>query len=348
MANTSQSRLEILIQEWRERLTAGEKLPVGHIDKLCDMALRSFVSETAQRKDDGLDVDDLLAWETTGPSPFDKTGETPRTDAIGNKDFNPRDEENVMRAMREWAALARQLERELAAATRGWPKDFPLGSIRLKGGEEMAIPAVVAAYILQLSTQESAVTPSHVAPHFSDFDIRRMWRAAGGDFHGPNIETATMPEANLFRWLREFADVAVKRAVTPSSTRESWIEEELKDGDRICEAAGVQRTEGGRLPVHKIINAIQGRSVKPHRSGGPVVDDTPRTEHSMRSATASKSLDAEGMEIIRQYVREMEGVLNVLSARGLLGDETNTEKCVREEAVRTNIAKVKDYLHRSI
>lgn len=42
---------------------------------------------------------------------------------------------------------------------------------------------------------------------------------------------------------------------------EAWIEEELKDGDRICEAAGVQRTEGGRLPVAKIINRL--KSVSP-------------------------------------------------------------------------------------
>lgn len=56
-----------------------------------------------------------------------------------------------------------------------------------------------------------------------------------------------------------------------SASGAQWIEEELKDGDRICEAAGVQRTEGGRLPVAKIINAIRGRPVLPHRSGGPTV-----------------------------------------------------------------------------
>lgn len=40
----------------------------------------------------------------------------------------------------------------------------------------------------------------------------------------------------------------------------NWLEEELKDGDRICEAAGVQRTEGGRLPVGKIIAALRRTS----------------------------------------------------------------------------------------
>lgn len=49
--------------------------------------------------------------------------------------------------------------------------------------------------------------------------------------------------------------------VKPGGERQpAWIEEELKDGDRICEAAGVKRTEGGRLPVAKIINALRASS----------------------------------------------------------------------------------------
>lgn len=42
-----------------------------------------------------------------------------------------------------------------------------------------------------------------------------------------------------------------------------WVEEELKDGDRLCAAAGVQRTEGGRLPVAKIVNALRSATAKP-------------------------------------------------------------------------------------
>lgn len=45
----------------------------------------------------------------------------------------------------------------------------------------------------------------------------------------------------------------------------SWVEEELKDGDRICEAAGVQRTEGGRLQVAKIINALRAQPSEDRR-----------------------------------------------------------------------------------
>ena len=75
--------------------------------------------------------------------------------------------------------------------------------------------------------------------------------------------------------MRELCELALRGLETPSANVPTWAEEELKDGDRICEAAGVQRTEGGRLPVQKIINAIQRRQVKPHRSGGPDVPDQP-------------------------------------------------------------------------
>jgi hypothetical protein len=43
----------------------------------------------------------------------------------------------------------------------------------------------------------------------------------------------------------------------PHEPMAQWVKEELKDGDRICEAAGVRRTEGGRLPVAKIVNKLR-------------------------------------------------------------------------------------------
>jgi hypothetical protein len=33
-------------------------------------------------------------------------------------------------------------------------------------------------------------------------DLREWWRAQGGNFHGPNVETGTMPEAKLLPTLR--------------------------------------------------------------------------------------------------------------------------------------------------
>lgn len=36
----------------------------------------------------------------------------------------------------------------------------------------------------------------------SDDDLRAKWRAAGGSFHGPHIETGTMPESKLLPFMR--------------------------------------------------------------------------------------------------------------------------------------------------
>ena len=39
----------------------------------------------------------------------------------------------------------------------------------------------------------------------SDDDLRRMWREAGGEFYGPNVETGRMPERELLVFLRAYA-----------------------------------------------------------------------------------------------------------------------------------------------
>lgn len=43
----------------------------------------------------------------------------------------------------------------------------------------------------------------HSKDQLTDLELRASWLAAGGSFHGPNIETATMPVALLLRFLRE-------------------------------------------------------------------------------------------------------------------------------------------------
>lgn len=45
----------------------------------------------------------------------------------------------------------------------------------------------------------------------SDEQLRRVWREAGGRFHGPNIETGTMPESKLLPFLRSMLDLAPAR-----------------------------------------------------------------------------------------------------------------------------------------
>lgn len=40
------------------------------------------------------------------------------------------------------------------------------------------------------------------APQMTDDELRELWRINGGRFHGPNIETGTMPEAQLLPLMR--------------------------------------------------------------------------------------------------------------------------------------------------
>jgi hypothetical protein len=40
-------------------------------------------------------------------------------------------------------------------------------------------------------------------PTNTDDDLRKLWRDHGGSFHGPKIETATMPEEALLPFLRK-------------------------------------------------------------------------------------------------------------------------------------------------
>ena len=44
----------------------------------------------------------------------------------------------------------------------------------------------------------------------SDEQLRAIWLSQGGTFHGPNIETATMPESDLLIFLRQLYSMAQK------------------------------------------------------------------------------------------------------------------------------------------
>ena len=89
--------------------------------------------------------------------------------------------------------------------------------------------------------------------------------------------------------------------VKPGGGRQpAWIEEELKDGDRICEAAGVQRTEGGRLPVAKIIGKLSAAAPSSTR---PMTRD--QIER-MRSVLIESMTDSEG-----EYPEEVETIVDM-------------------------------------
>lgn len=62
------------------------------------------------------------------------------------------------------------------------------------GGVADALDAVLRA--------QPAASAEPVKGEPDDFELRGMWYGAGGTFHGPNIETGTMPEARLLPFLR--------------------------------------------------------------------------------------------------------------------------------------------------
>jgi hypothetical protein len=70
---------------------------------------------------------------------------------------------------------------------------------------DQARDAIEAAEELGLGLTESVQHVTRGATLLSDAQIKGMWEAAGGRFHGPNIETATMPEEKMFAFVRQVA-----------------------------------------------------------------------------------------------------------------------------------------------
>lgn len=60
--------------------------------------------------------------------------------------------------------------------------------------------------------QEFKVLPPFKGP--TDETLREFWRRNGGSFHGPNVETGTMPEAKLLPMMRKLiADAWVHKTL---------------------------------------------------------------------------------------------------------------------------------------
>lgn len=54
----------------------------------------------------------------------------------------------------------------------------------------------------------------------TDEQLRTLWRSKGGSFHGPYIETGTMPEHQLLPFLRELMTLPQRAVlVTPDTIR---------------------------------------------------------------------------------------------------------------------------------
>lgn len=61
-----------------------------------------------------------------------------------------------------------------------------------------------AAWLLATIEKIDAALTAAQQPEkeWSDDAIRDLWRNSGGKFHGPHVETGTMPEENLIKFLR--------------------------------------------------------------------------------------------------------------------------------------------------
>lgn len=95
----------------------------------------------------------------------------------------------------------------------GKPLDIDWGAgARLAGGTSLYTAEQMHAYATQAV---AAQAPAAVAVP-TDFELRERWRAAGGSFHGPCVETGTMPEAQLLPFLRELAATPAEMQPTPS------------------------------------------------------------------------------------------------------------------------------------
>lgn len=86
-----------------------------------------------------------------------------------------------------------------------WDEDFTFDA-NLKISGDFATEDDKRAYARELvallnTTPGPAVAPAAV----TDDELRKMWRDAGGRFHGPHVETGTMPESLLLPFLRNLA-----------------------------------------------------------------------------------------------------------------------------------------------
>ena len=68
-----------------------------------------------------------------------------------------------------------------------------------------------AQYVAE--TGDNIALPKYLA-------LRAFWRALGGTFHGPNVETGKIPEAKLMPLLKELYDTRSK-ALAPSPSKAS-------------------------------------------------------------------------------------------------------------------------------
>jgi hypothetical protein len=81
------------------------------------------------------------------------------------------------------------------------------GGIALADGRQLLLLESLEAFNSAMSalTQAEAQAEPVAVSELLDEELRKLWRKAGGEFHGPCVETGTMPEAQLLPFLRSLA-----------------------------------------------------------------------------------------------------------------------------------------------
>lgn len=95
-------------------------------------------------------------------------------------------------------------------------KGCPLRTVQTRLQVQSEGAALLFKKIRALSPQPEAQSVPDGEP--SNVELRGMWYGAGGSFHGPSVETGTMPEAKLLPFLRSL--MAAPRPEAAAMTRE--------------------------------------------------------------------------------------------------------------------------------
>ena len=119
---------------------------------------------------------------------------------------------------------------------------------------------------------------------YSDDELRALWRAAGGSFHGPVVETGDMPESKLLPFLRDLIsgkglapdpDAELRRKLIEQTAQViygTWCGQRgfvpwLVGGnstmqDKARQLASTHRPAVGTKTSH--FNPVRGRGQRPH------------------------------------------------------------------------------------
>lgn len=108
-----------------------------------------------------------------------------------------------------------------------------------------------AAQVEALSAAQAVPTAITPDGEPSNVELRGLWYGAGGTFHGPNVETGTMPEAKLLPFLRSL--IAAQAGVPTSAASEREL---FKEQFRHLELEEVPDAWGRPVFKHSHVGAI--------------------------------------------------------------------------------------------